>query len=58
LIAEKITDHRKIAGFRNALIHGYDVIDDTISWSIVEQKLPVLRTELEGLLNPPAPPAP
>jgi uncharacterized protein with HEPN domain len=30
-VAEKITDYRKIAGFRNALIHGYDSIDDETS---------------------------
>jgi uncharacterized protein with HEPN domain len=53
-IAATISDHRKIAGFRNALIHGYDVIDDTISWSIVEQKLPILRSQLEAMLSSPA----
>lgn len=48
--AEKITDYRKIAGFRNALIHGYDHIDDAISWGVVTLKLPVLRQELDTLL--------
>ena len=49
-IAQKITDYRKIAGFRNALVHGYDVIDDTISWDVVTTKLPILRRELDQLL--------
>jgi uncharacterized protein with HEPN domain len=49
--AEKITDYRKIAGFRNALIHGYDHIDDAISWGIVTLKLPVLMRELDALLT-------
>ena len=48
--AAKITDHRKIAGFRNALIHGYDHIDDKISWGVVTTKLPLLQQELHALL--------
>jgi uncharacterized protein with HEPN domain len=48
--AAKITDHRKIAGFRNALVHGYDHIDDKISWGIVTTKLPLLHQELHALL--------
>jgi uncharacterized protein with HEPN domain len=32
--AKKITDYRKIAGFRNALIHGYDSIDDVIAGAL------------------------
>jgi uncharacterized protein with HEPN domain len=51
LIAAKITDHRKIAGFRNALIHGYDSIDDETSWGIITQKLSVLQLELAELLR-------
>jgi uncharacterized protein with HEPN domain len=49
--AERISDHRKIAGFRNALIHGYDSIDDDTSWGVVKKKLPILREELEALLR-------
>ena len=49
-IAERISECRKIAGFRNALIHGYDSIDDETSWGIITKKLPILRGELERLL--------
>lgn len=49
--AEQITGYRKIAGFRNALIHGYDSIDDITSWNIIADKLPALRRELERLLG-------
>jgi uncharacterized protein with HEPN domain len=52
-LAGTISDYRKIASFRNVLIHGYDSIDDVISWGIVQSKLPILRAELERLLNPP-----
>jgi uncharacterized protein with HEPN domain len=51
-VAERISDHRKIAGFRNALIHGYDSIDDETSWGIITLKLPVLDRELTALLSP------
>lgn len=50
-VAGQITDYRKISGFRNALIHGYDSIDDTISWSIVQNKLPVLRREISAIMG-------
>ncbi|MGA2232505.1 MAG: HepT-like ribonuclease domain-containing protein [Tepidisphaeraceae bacterium] len=48
--AEKISEYRRIAAFRNVLIHGYDSIDDETSWGIIEKKLPTLRAELENLL--------
>jgi uncharacterized protein with HEPN domain len=48
-VAEKISDYRKIAGFRNAIVHGYDAIDDKISWGIVTTKLAILRKELAQL---------
>jgi uncharacterized protein with HEPN domain len=54
-VAQQITDYRKISGFRNALIHGYDTIDHVISWDIVQTKLPLLRHELNALLPPGAP---
>ena len=50
-VAQQISEYRKIAGFRNALVHGYDSIDDVISWGIIEGKLPLLRVELEALLK-------
>jgi uncharacterized protein with HEPN domain len=49
-MAEKISDFRKIAGFRNALIHGYDSIDNDTSWGIITKKLPVLLVEVTRLL--------
>jgi uncharacterized protein with HEPN domain len=48
--AARITDYRKITGFRNVLIHGYDTIDDTITWGVVTTKLPLLKTELDRLI--------
>ena len=49
--AENLTDHMKIIGLRNQLIHGYGVIDNSITWNIVETKLPTLLRELMVLLG-------
>jgi uncharacterized protein with HEPN domain len=48
---ERISDHQRIIGFRNALIHGYDAVDQKITWRIIQDKLPVLQRELEQLLD-------
>src|SRR3954454_21659885 len=50
-IAEQITEHWRIIGFRNQIIHGYAKIDDEITWRVIEVKIPVLIEELEVLLK-------
>jgi len=50
-ILQRITEHDRIIGFRNVLIHGYDNIDHDTTWRIIQEKLPVLRRELEELLK-------
>jgi uncharacterized protein with HEPN domain len=46
----RITECWRIVGFRNQIIHGYQVIQDNVTWQIVQDKLPVLRRELKQLL--------
>jgi uncharacterized protein with HEPN domain len=36
-----------IAGMRNRLIHGYDVVDCDILWRVLQEDLPALIQELE-----------
>jgi uncharacterized protein with HEPN domain len=50
-VAERITEYTRIIGFRNQIIHGYAKVDDEITWRIIQDKLPVLRGELEDLLK-------
>ena len=50
-ILEKISDHTKIIGFRNVLVHGYDVIDDSTVWSAITEGIPKLHKEVQFLLN-------
>lgn len=47
----EIRDHQRIIGFRNILAHGYDVIDQTLVWDAIQNHLPILREDVERLLN-------
>lgn len=40
----------EIAGMRNHLVHGYDVIDWDRVWRVVSEKLPQLVAELESMI--------
>jgi uncharacterized protein with HEPN domain len=42
---------QKMMSTRNALVHGYDVIDDRIVWKIIRDVLPELHENLKRLLN-------
>jgi uncharacterized protein with HEPN domain len=50
-ILKEITDHEKIIRFRNVLVHGYDMIDDTTVWSAIKDSMPTLRLEVEKILK-------
>lgn len=52
-IASRISEYRRIIGFRNLLIHGYADVDDLLVWDVVQSKLPVLRQEIDMLLDEP-----
>lgn len=54
-LADQITDAHKIVALRNGLAHGYDILEHEILWDVVENKLPSLRREIEGLLIPEEP---
>ncbi|MEQ1678492.1 MAG: HepT-like ribonuclease domain-containing protein [Chitinophagaceae bacterium] len=46
-----ISNSRKIVDTRNRIIHGYDSVSDEVVWSIVIKHIPILRSEVEQLLN-------
>lgn len=48
---EGIAEHHRIIGFRNILIHGYDVVDEIIVWNAVENHLPQLIKEVQSMLD-------
>ena len=47
----EISDSRKIVDTRNRIIHGYDAITTDILWLIIKKSLPVLKNEVEKLLE-------
>jgi len=48
---ERISEYRRIVGFRNRLAHGYFTINDAAVWDVVQHKLAVLVIEVEALLK-------
>lgn len=45
-----ITKARKIVDTRNYLIHGYDSVSHDMVWSIVINHLPLLKSEVIGII--------
>jgi uncharacterized protein with HEPN domain len=46
-----IDNARRIVDLRNWLIHSYDNIDDTIIWGIISKHIPLLKEQINELLN-------
>ena len=46
-----ITDSRKIVDTRNRIIHSYDSVTEDVIWLIVIKYLPILKKEVEEILN-------
>ncbi len=42
---------RRIAGFRDVLIHDYMEVDSNEVWNVIDQQLPTLRAAVENLLS-------
>ncbi|HEV7403779.1 MAG TPA: DUF86 domain-containing protein [Chthoniobacteraceae bacterium] len=37
----------RIAGFRDVLAHGYDILDHELCWKVIQENVPELIAELE-----------
>jgi uncharacterized protein YutE (UPF0331/DUF86 family) len=48
---DSIREYRSIISFRNILVHGYNDIDDTIAWSVIQDDLDNLIKEVKNLLS-------
>lgn len=49
--ASRIRRSSEIISFRNIIAHGYDVVDTTVVWGIIEDDLPALLAEVLALLS-------
>jgi len=50
-VLDRISEHHRIIGLRNILIHGYDMVDEAIVWNAVKNHLPVLIREIKNIMN-------
>lgn len=50
-LSDSFTDAYKIIGFRNILIHGYDIIDNELVWNAIEKHLPLLIKEVSIIIG-------
>jgi uncharacterized protein with HEPN domain len=48
-IYEMIDESDKIICFRNVITHGYDIVDDDITWSISNEKIPILKESIRRI---------
>ncbi|MBL1281546.1 MAG: DUF86 domain-containing protein [Fluviicola sp.] len=46
-----IDDAKRIVSLRNWVIHSYDNVDNVIIWGIINKDLPLLRKQVEKLIN-------
>ncbi len=50
-LAARITEHARIVRFRHILVHGYDKIDRDILWNVLQNKLGIMASDVECLLE-------
>lgn len=50
-VYDRIRYADQIVGFRNILVHGYDVISDQLVWQIVQSNLTELAEDCQSLLD-------
>ena len=49
--AARIEDARKIANFRNVIVHEYNLLDDAQIWNIATDAAPVLKLQIDRWLG-------
>ena len=57
MMATRVRDIDKIIGLRNILAHGYDALDYEILWDVIENRLDVLKGDMEFISEPSSPEA-
>ena len=49
--AERISEYKRVIGFRNTLIHGYSNVNNSVVWDALQKDLPVLHREAKEMLD-------
>jgi uncharacterized protein with HEPN domain len=47
-LEKKIPEYGKIIGFRNVIIHGYDIIDTAALWDFTQNRVPELLEKVQN----------
>jgi uncharacterized protein with HEPN domain len=55
-VVSQIPDYQQIIAFRNILIHGYAVLDQSVVWKVIQGDLAVLEKAVQDLLSAEPPP--
>jgi len=50
-VVNQISNYKRIISFRNILIHGYDIVEETIVRDVATKDLPVLYKQVQILLG-------
>ncbi len=50
-IVTRISEYKQIIAFRNALVHGYSVVNNRTVWDVVDSDLPRLSREIHALMK-------
>ena len=45
-LAASLGNYPQIIGFRNVIVHGYDIVEDAIVWGVIQNELPILLRAL------------
>jgi len=46
-----ISNESKIISLRHIIVHNYDVVESEAIWLICKKNLPILKTEVQAILN-------
>lgn len=41
----------ELYGLRNRIVHGYDKVNKSIIWATLQQDLPVIKSEIQDIIN-------
>ena len=49
--ANQISHYKRVISFRNILIHGYDIVENSVVWDVITKDLPPLFKQVRTMLG-------